>query len=90
MFKIVIPLSLYPLPLPLPLPLPPSLLSYYGKVRFLYLIKIFISLQSKGIDPSIFTIPEKFHLTIGMMTLLTENEVVSQSSLLRQCANKFE
>ena len=37
--------------------------------------------QSRGIDASIFQLPSKIHLTIGMLTLLSDKDVVRKGMI---------
>lgn len=41
--------------------------------------------ECRGIDASIFQLPSKIHLTVGMLTLLTDKDVKNAAELLSQC-----
>lgn len=41
--------------------------------------------ECRGIDASIFQLPSKIHITVGMMTLLSDKEVKSAAELLSKC-----
>lgn len=41
--------------------------------------------QARGLDGTIFQNPDKLHLTIGMLVLLSEAEIKAAQSLLHEC-----
>ena len=44
-------------------------------------------LQCRGIDASIFQLPSKIHLTIGMLTLLSDKDVVRKGMICNYSHN---
>jgi len=42
-----------------------------------------------GVDSSIFQNPKKLHLTIGMLVLLSEQEIQQTCEMLQQCKEEF-
>uniref|UniRef100_F6Q2Y1 Activating signal cointegrator 1 complex subunit 1 n=1 Tax=Bos taurus TaxID=9913 RepID=F6Q2Y1_BOVIN len=46
-------------------------------------------LQDHGVDSSIFQNPKKLHLTIGMLVLLSEQEIQQTCEMLQQCKEEF-
>ncbi len=46
---------------------------------------MFVLLQSRGIDATIFQNPAKLHLTIGTLALVNDNEIQQATDLLELC-----
>ncbi|VTJ77324.1 Hypothetical predicted protein, partial [Marmota monax] len=46
-------------------------------------------LEDRGVDSSIFQNPKKLHLTIGMLVLLSEQEIQQTCEMLQRCKEEF-
>ncbi len=60
---------------------PGKVLLYYTIAAELYIyisVLVACSLQDRGISSDVFQSPTKFHLTVGVMRLFTQEEVVSK------------
>ena len=48
-----------------------------------------IFFQDAGVDSSIFQNPDKLHLTVGTLVLLSNSEVENALHVLRQCQHEI-
>ncbi|XP_064125766.1 activating signal cointegrator 1 complex subunit 1 isoform X2 [Loxodonta africana] len=48
-----------------------------------------LGIKDRGVDGSIFQKPKKLHLTIGMLVLLSEQEIQQTCEMLQQCKEEF-
>lgn len=48
-------------------------------------VPVFLCLQDRGIDASIFQNPCKLHMTLGTLALMSDSEISEATSILNDC-----